>query len=63
MLRGNALGSNRFLTALAILVVFNAAAVAWVVAVGLPAQPWVFAAWFVGDIVVGLIVVGLTDRG
>jgi hypothetical protein len=49
--------------ALAILLAFNAAAVALVLAGGLPASPAVFAAWFVGDVLVGLVALGLTERG
>ena len=48
---------------MAILLIFNAVAIALVLAGGLPAHPGVFAAWFVGDIVIGHVVPELTERG
>jgi hypothetical protein len=62
MRRDGALGSPRLLAALTLLVAFNAAAIAWIVAAGLPAHPAVFAAWFVGDAILGLVALGLTER-
>jgi hypothetical protein len=53
---------TRFIVAVGILVAFNAAAIALVLAGGLPATPLVFTAWFVGDVIVGLVALGLTDR-
>ena len=58
----HATGPGRLAFAIGILLAFNAIAIALVLAVGLPAPPWVFAAWFVGDVVAGLIALGLTER-
>ena len=57
------LRSYRLLAVLVLLVAFNAAAISLIIAGGFPASTGTFAAWFVGDIVVGLVVLGLTDRG
>ena len=54
---------SRLIVALAILLAFNSVAIAVVLAGGLPATPAVFAAWFVGDVVIGLVALGLTERG
>jgi hypothetical protein len=51
----------RFRGALALLVAFNVLAVGLMLVAAIPPEPWVFAAWFVGDAVVGLIVLGLTE--
>ncbi len=59
---GHTLQPSRLTVAVTILVLFNVVAIALVLAGGLPAEPWIFVAWFVGDIVVGLIALGLTDR-
>jgi hypothetical protein len=59
---GHASRPSRFVLALAILVAFNALALVLVLAGGLPASPAVFAAWFVGDVLVGLTALGLTER-
>jgi hypothetical protein len=48
--------------ALAVLLAFNAIAIALMIAGGLPAHPGIFAAWFVGDVIVGLVALGLTER-
>lgn len=51
----------RFRGALALLVAFNVLTVGLMLVAGIPPEPLVFAAWFVGDAVIGLIVLGLTD--
>jgi hypothetical protein len=52
-----------FVVAIGILVAFNAVAIVLMVSGGLPAHPGIFAAWFVGDVLVGLVALGLTERG
>jgi uncharacterized protein (DUF2062 family) len=61
---GQASRSTRFIVAVAVLIAFNAAAaaIALVLAGGLPASQIVFATWFVGDVLVGLVALGLTER-
>lgn len=56
-----ALPSGRVLLAVAILILFNAVAIALMLGGGLPAQPKIFAAWFAGDLLVGLAALGLTE--
>jgi hypothetical protein len=59
---GHAVRPARSVVALALLLAFNAVAIALMVASGLPAHPAVFTAWFVGDMIAGLIALGLTER-
>ena len=47
--------------AVALLVVFNTAAVLWFVRAGGSPSAVDFAVWFVGDLVVALVVLGLTE--
>lgn len=54
---------SRLAIAIAVLVVFNALAIALMAAGGLPAHPGVFTAWFVGDMIVGVWALELTERG
>jgi hypothetical protein len=60
---GHASRPGRFAVAIGILLAFNAVAIALVIAGGLPAHPGIFAAWFIGDALVGLLALGLTERG
>lgn len=57
------LRSARALTAIVAFVAFNAAAVAWFVASDGPISAASFAIWFAGDVVIGLIVLALTEPG
>jgi hypothetical protein len=54
------LGSTRMAAAVALLVVFNTAAVLWFVRGGSPSAVD-FAVWFVGDLVIALVALGLTE--
>lgn len=56
------LRSARALTAIVAFVAFNAAAVALLVSDG-PISAASFAIWFAGDVVIGLIVLALTEPG
>jgi hypothetical protein len=55
------LGSRRMAAAVALLVVFNTAAVLWFVRAGGSPSAVDFAAWFVGDLVIALVALGLTE--
>jgi hypothetical protein len=55
------LGSTRMAAAVALLVVFNTAAVLWFVRAGGSPRAADFAVWFVGDLVVALVALGLTE--
>jgi hypothetical protein len=55
------LRSLRLLGALALLGVFNGLAMWLAFSSATPMQPWLFAAWFLGDAIVGLIALGLTE--
>jgi hypothetical protein len=61
-MEGHAFPSG-FVVALAVLLAFNAIAIVLMTAGGLPANPGIFTAWFVGDALVGLVALGLTERG
>ena len=55
------LASTRMAAAVALLVVFNTAAVLWFVRVGGSPSAVDFAVWFVGDLVIALVALGLTE--
>jgi hypothetical protein len=55
------LGSRRMALAVALLVVFNAAAAVWFARAGGSPGAMYFAVWFVGDLVVALVALGLTE--
>ena len=53
--------STRMAAALAVLVAFNVAAVVWFANAGGSMPPVDFAVWFVGDLVIGLVALALTE--
>jgi hypothetical protein len=55
------LGSARMAAAVALLVVFNIVAVLWFVGAGGSPSAVDLAFWFVGDLVVALVALGLTE--
>jgi len=55
------LGSTRMAAAVALLVVFNTATILWFVRAGGSPSAEDFAVWFVGDLVIALVALGLTE--
>jgi hypothetical protein len=51
----------RALTAIVVLVAFNAAAIVWFVAAGGTMGATGFAVWFTGDLLIGLLALALTE--
>jgi hypothetical protein len=51
----------RALTAIVVLVGFNAAAIVWFVAAGGTMGATGFAVWFTGDLLIGLLALALTE--
>ena len=52
---------GRTLTAIVVLVVFNAAATAWFAVAGGMMSATGFAVWFTGDLLIGLLALTMTD--
>jgi hypothetical protein len=55
------LRSTRMAAAVALLVAFNIAAIVWFANADGPMRPVDFAIWFVGDLVIGLVALALTE--
>jgi hypothetical protein len=55
------LRSIRLMAAVAALVAFNVIAIVTISSVGPPTPTWVFLAWFVGDVAIGLAALALTE--
>lgn len=55
------LRSTRMAAGLGVLVAFNVAAIVWFANADGPMRPVDFAVWFVGDLVIGLVALALTE--